>query len=211
MLTAPARGQEACNLKVGEMPVTMVGMRPIATVGINGTQVPLLVDSGAFFSILTDAAAAQLELRVKRVPGDMQVYGLTGRVDARMTTVKSMQLLNVDIPIVDFLVGVNEVGGGAMGVLGRNVLSLADAEYDLAHGALRLIFPKGNCKDRNMAYWAGDRPVVEVPLRPDRNPGKPGIRATAKLNGVESFSTVAPGYTCAEARFARRLQTTSAH
>ena len=28
---APARAQEACNLKVGEMPVTMVGTRPIAT------------------------------------------------------------------------------------------------------------------------------------------------------------------------------------
>ena len=183
LLEVPARGQEACSFKVGQIPVTMVGTRPIATVGINGTEVPLLVDSGAFFSALTDAATAQLELPVKRFPGGMKVSGLTGRIDARMTTVKVMQLLKAEIPNVDFIVGGNEPGGGAMGLLGRNVLALKDTEYDLAHGMVRLTFPEGNCKGRNMAYWAGDTPVVELPLRYERS--RPAIKATAKLNGVD--------------------------
>ena len=184
LLVTPARGQATCDLKVGEMPVTMIGMRPIATVGINGHNVPLLVDSGAFFSDLTDAAAAQLGLPVKPLPDRLRVIGLTGPIDTRMTTVMSMQLLKVDIPNVDFLVGGNESGGGAMGGLGRNVLGLQDTEYDLAHGAIRLVFPEGNCKDRNMAYWAGETPVVEVPLRYDRSRW-PAIKVTAKLNGVD--------------------------
>ena len=55
-----------CVVESIEMPIRMVGSRAVATVGINGTPTPLTVDSGAFYSFLTDAAAAQLQLPLKR-------------------------------------------------------------------------------------------------------------------------------------------------
>ena len=184
-LEMPARGQEACKLKVAQMPVTMVGMRPVARVGINGTEVPLLVDSGAFFSFLTNAAAAQLQLPLRRVPRDLETSGLTGKVDSRMTTVKVVRLLKGEIPDVDFLVGGNEIGSGVMGLLGRNILASSDTEYDLAHGEIRLASPEGDCKGRNMAYWAGEAQVVELPLLYGWSRVNPAIKAMAKLNGVD--------------------------
>ena len=74
---------------------------------------PLTVDSGAFFSSLTDAAAAQLKLHLSRTDG--RVERITGRVDAHVTTVGKLQLLGGDIPRIGFIVGGNEPGAGTMG------------------------------------------------------------------------------------------------
>jgi tetratricopeptide (TPR) repeat protein/predicted aspartyl protease len=152
--------------------------------GLNGTQVSMLVDSGAFFSLLTDATASQLDLRLRRLPEGMRIQGYTGRLHARLTRVSKVDFNGVEIPNIEFLVGVNELGAGIMGVLGRNFLSMADTEYDLAHGVVRLMFPKGECQNFDFAYWAGSAPVNVVPLSPaDRE--DTAIRVLARINGVE--------------------------
>jgi len=151
------------------LPVTMVGTRAIARVHINGTSVPMMVDSGAFYSFLTEAAAAQLKLPLRAMPGRVAVAGLGGEVETSMTTVDRLELLGANVPDVDFIVGGTEPGGGAMGIIGRNILSLADTEYDLAHGVIRLVFPNDDCADANMAYWAGDQPVTRIDLLRDIN------------------------------------------
>ena len=172
-----------CRIRLLEMPVKMVGSRAVATVGINGTDVPLIVDSGAFFSMLTDAAAAQLNLRLQRLPRGMELQGLTGKIDAQMTTVDHLQLLKGDLPDTDFVVGGNEPGAGAMGMMGRNMLSFTDTEYDLAHGMIRFVFPSDGCAASNMAYWAGTTPVSEVVLLHEFRARLPSIRAYVELNG----------------------------
>ena len=73
-------------------------------------------------------------------------------------------LLDAELTNVEFLVGGNELGAGIGGILGRNILSAADTEYDLAHGVVRLSFPKGDCDKTNFAHWAGAAPVVVAPL-----------------------------------------------
>ena len=192
-LQCPAASQAGCQLQVLELPVKMVGHRAIATVGINGTPVPLIVDSGGFFSMLTEAAAAQLNLRLKAMPQRMEVYGLAGKVRTRLTTVEHMQLLKGEIPDVDFIVGGNEPGGGAMGLMGRNILSFTDTEYDFAHGMVRFVFPNDECEHRNMAYWAGDTPVAELSLRHDYREPNPEIRAEVKVNGHDVTATFDSG------------------
>ena len=182
-LQCPGASQAGCQLQVLELPVKMVGGRAIATVGINGTPVPLVVDSGGFFSMLTEAAAAQLNLRLKAMPQGTEIYGLAGKVRTRLTTVGHMQLLKGEIPDVDFIVGGNEPGGDAMGLMGRNILSFTDTEYDLAHGMIRFVFPNDECEHRNMAYWAGDTPVAELSLQHDYRERNPEIRADVKVNG----------------------------
>ncbi len=163
-LQSPAGVQAKCQLKAIDLPVKIVGSRAIATVQINGTQVPLMVDSGAFFSILTDAAAAQLNLSVHALPSNFHVQGVVGRVQTRRTTVDHLKLGNGDLPDMDFLVGGNETEADTMGILGRNILGAFDTEYDLAHGMIRLVKPNDECANTNMAYWAGKTPVSVVKL-----------------------------------------------
>ncbi len=175
-----------CAVKLLELPVKMVGSRAIATVGVNGTTVPLIVDSGAFFSMLTDGAAAQLKLKLHHLPYGMEVQGLTGKVDAQVTVVDHLELLRGDLPDVDFIVGGNEPGAGAMGMLGRNILAFTDTEYDLAHGVIRFVFPNDDCAKANMAYWAGaDTPVSEIELLHEFREKLPSIRAYVEVNGHE--------------------------
>lgn len=184
-LALPMLARAGCEVQTLELPVTMAGSRAIATVGINGTSVPLTVDSGAFFSFLTEGAAAQLKLPQYR-NSRLRVDGITGRVDSYMTRVDKLQLLKGDIPRVEFVVGGNEPGAGTMGLMGRNMLSFTDTEYDLAHGVIRFLFPSDGCAKANMAYWAGSSPVTEIDLVTEFREGKTSaIRARAKLNGSE--------------------------
>ena len=143
-----AVAKTACRLKAVEMPVTMKGQDAIVTVRINETEVPLVLDTGAFYSSLTAAAAAQLGLRTEALPHDMEVLGLSGKAAARMTRVEQLRFLKHELSNIEFLVMANEIRGGAMGLLGRNLLAFTDAEYDLAHGMVRLMFPEGDCEDR---------------------------------------------------------------
>ena len=201
-LASPIVAYAACRIETLEMPIKMVGSRAVATIGINGTSVPLTVDSGAFYSLLTDAVAQQLNLSTKRSP--VRIEGIAGRAETRMTTVDKLQLLKGEIEKVVFFVGGNEPGAGTMGLLGRNILSVTDTEYDLAHGVIRFIFPSSDCAKSNMAYWAGSSPVSEVEFYNDfRNGGKqPAIRAQAKLNGsrlVALFDTGATTVVSAQA------------
>ncbi len=183
VFTWPCAARAGCSIKTIALPVKMVGQRAIATVGINATPVPLMVDTGAFFSMLTEAAAAQLQLKLGPLPYGMQVEGLAGRVHAHSTTVSHLQLVKGEIPDVEFVVGGNEPGEGAMGLMGRNLLSFTDVEYDLAHGVIRFVFPNDDCDKANMAYWAGEMPVAELKLQREHRERTPELRADIELNG----------------------------
>ncbi|PIM51180.1 hypothetical protein CS062_21110 [Roseateles chitinivorans] len=178
-----AAAPDKCQIETMDIPVRLVESRPVATVKLNGVPVPLLVDSGAFYSFLSEASARQLNLRTKPAPDGLRVYGITGAVQAlRVTTVQSVVLEQAELKGVEFLVGGNEINAGIMGVLGRNFLSVADTEYDLAHGVVRLVFPKGDCEKTSLACWAGEAPVIEAPLisygRSDR-----AVRVPVLVNG----------------------------
>src|SRR3954467_1550447 len=70
-----------CQVQSFDIPVTMNGGRAVAHVPINGTAPAFTLDSGAFFSSLTEAAAAQLNLKTRSTRAE--VWGLTGRIDYR--------------------------------------------------------------------------------------------------------------------------------
>ncbi len=175
------------------LPVRLVEQRPVATVKINGTPVPLLVDSGAFFSFLSHASAKQLDLKTRPIPDNLRVYGIGGRVeDLKVAKVAKLELEGAVIPNADFIVGGSEVNAGIMGVLGRNILSAGDTEYDLAHGVIRLVFPRGDCEKTTLAYWAGEAPVIEAPLiNYGRNDSS--IRVPTLVNGQKVVALMDTG------------------
>ncbi len=160
----PAVARAACTLgRLAELPVTMVGLRPLVPATVNGTETTFIADSGAFYSLISPPEAAALHLPLRPTNFNFHLSGVGGDTSASITTVKSFKLAKADIPNIEFLVGGGDVGAGAAGVVGQNVLGLADVEYDLEHGAIRLMRPRG-CERAVLAYWAGARPYSEVKL-----------------------------------------------
>ena len=202
----------ACLLGHLEMPVRIVNQRPVTVLKLNGADVTMLVDSGAFFSLLQPATAAQLGLKLMRMPDHVRVTGYTGAIEAKLTRVEKVGLQGSTLQNVEFIVGGNELGSGIQGVLGRNFLSMADTEYDLGHGVLRLVFPKGDCEQLNLAHWAADAPVIEAELRNNHREGNTDIRVSVRVNDrplVAVMDTGAP-FTALKLRSARRAGVTDA-
>ncbi len=181
-LMAAGRAGAACQIgMIAQLPVTMTGDgRASVPVKINGADARMVADSGAFFSVITPASAAQYGLRLG--PSMVQLEGIGGEAATHLAMVKAFTLAGVSIPNVAFLIAGSELGGEAAGLLGQNVLALADTEYDLADGAIRLIDPKG-CGEEPLAYWAGSEPVTTLTIGATTR-REPDIAAWAQLNGT---------------------------
>lgn len=203
-LALPPLSHGRCQVGSFEIPVTMSGLRAVATLRVNGTPVPMTVDSGASFSVLTEATAEQLQLRRRRLPFGYEAYGLTGRVNFQLTEVAKLGFQNAELSKVEFLVGGNEPGGGTMGLMGRNLLAWSDAEYDIANGAIRIMVPKGDCDNTDMAYWAGNTPVAKVNLLRPRDERFPTIRVPVKINDQTFTAVLDTGATSILSRSAAR-------
>ena len=151
LAAAPAGAAESCRLEpIAELKVTMNGMRPMAPARVNDHDAMFLVDSGAFYSVISPGSAAEFGLPLRMGPPGFHIGGVGGEASVSVTTVKTFTLAGAPIPDVQFFVAGSE-GGGA-GALGQNLLSLDDVEYDLAAGVVRIMKPL-NCGDQPLAYW----------------------------------------------------------
>lgn len=159
LVFAAGAAAEPCKLgRVAELPVTMENRQPLVHAAINGKDALFVADSGAFFSTLTPAAAKQFNLPLQSTEG-MLVEGVGGNSFAWMTTVKTFTIFGADLPRIPFYVFGNDVGGGAVGLLGQNVFRLGDVDYDLANGMISLLRTHGDCKKTSLAYWANSAGV----------------------------------------------------
>jgi tetratricopeptide (TPR) repeat protein/predicted aspartyl protease len=194
----------ACSVaKIADLPVTMQAMKPLTEAKVNGTDVRFTVDSGAFFSVISPGNAKALGLNSEIMPGH-RMRGINGDAPMSVATVKSFTIAGQTLPRVQFVVAGSDLGASGIGVIGQNFLGLADAEYDLPHGVVRLMQAKG-CEKGNMAYWANGRPysVVEFAQRDPRDTHTIGI---VFVNGVKvraTFDTGAGGSILSMAAAAR--------
>jgi tetratricopeptide (TPR) repeat protein len=176
----------SCQLgKMLEFQVTMTNLRPLVNANINDAAVRLLVDSGAFFSILSQASVTELNLSTYPAPRGFYITGIGGgTANAAITKVKTFTLAGVSLHNIEFLVGGSEVGRETVGVLGQNVLHIADVEYDLAQGVIRLMKPVG-CGKAVLAYWLdASLPYSAVDIE-STTVAKPFTTASAFINGRE--------------------------
>ena len=180
---AQAAAPPRCNLgKFADLPVTMTGMRPHVMVKINGVDTPFTVDSGAFFSILNRATVDKMGIRTTMAPFGYEVRGVGGaenRVD--VATVKRFGLGILDLPDIVFL-ALPDAERGSAGLLGQNVLSLFDTEYDIGNGMIRLMKPSEGCAHANLGYWADDKAVNVVDVE-SISPQQRHLRGTIRING----------------------------
>ncbi len=180
---------DGCKVgKIAEFPIAMVGLRPLMTAAINDVDVQFVVDSGAFYSMISAASAAQLKLRTSPAPLGFYLTGVHGAADASIATAKTFTLAGVPLHNVEFLVGGSEAGAGSIGLLGQNILHLEDVEYDLGHGMVRLIKAVG-CRKTRLAYWVGDStPYSIIDLAAESDANSPRLSHTlsvAYINGVK--------------------------
>ena len=184
-LGAGSAAAEPCQLaRFAELPVTMEGMRPLVHAAINGQDALFIADSGAFFSSLTPAAARGFKLRLDPVNPSFGLTGVGGAAQVWLTTVPKFTIFRLDLPKVPFLVAGNDLGHGAVGLLGQNVFRLGDVEYDLANGMITILRTHGDCRKTSLAYWANAKQLPYSEIDIDfASRERPHTTGEAYLNG----------------------------
>jgi len=181
-----------CTLGVmADLPVTMQGLNVSVPTKVNGKDTSFWLDSGAFFSIMPKAKAIEFNLGLEPMPPGFSVIGIGGQADVDLTTIKSFGIVGHDLKNVKFLVGGSDSGNG---LIGRNILALADTEFDLANGSVKLI-KKHGCGNGSLAYWTGGKPWFTVPLLPNPDAGDHDFRLPVMINGTKieaEFDTGSP-------------------
>ncbi len=162
----------------------MSGTSPLVNAKINDQDVQFTLDSGAFYSSISPASAAQLKLHLSPAPYGFYLSGVGGRTDASIATVKVLTFAGVPIRDVQFLVGGGEVGRDSVGLLGQNFLRIADVEYDLANGVIRL-WRTDKCEHTLLAYWAKPQQPYSLIDINRTTPLAPHTIGPAFLNGVK--------------------------
>lgn len=181
-----AHAADGCKLnRLAVLPVTMNGLRPTVEAQINGRPALFTLDSGAFWSSITPASAKEYELHVDygRFPG-LYVQGVGGTASAGVTKIKDLTLFKVPLHNFDFIVGGSEPGKGTVGLLGQNILRIADVEYDLSQGSLTLFKPD-NCKHANLVYWAKQGDSYSEMEIEETTPREPHTTGKVLLNGAK--------------------------
>lgn len=187
MLAPVLAAAAPCKLgKIFEFPITMTEMGPLTTAKVNGADVRFMVDSGAFWSVISPASAAELKLQTYLAPFGFYMVGLGGaRTDVSLAKVKDFSLAGFTFHNVDFLIGGSQVDAG-IGVLGQNVLHFAkgDVEYDLGQGVVRVMKPVDCARDVKLAYWTANTTYSDLKIEPITR-AAPHAIGRASINGAE--------------------------
>lgn len=182
-LASAASADTACKVgTIAELPVTMSGLSPLVHAKINGQNATFMADSGAWYSMISPGSAAEYGLTLQHLPPGFILTGVGGSVLPSMTTVKTFTIAGVPVPKVQFLVGGSEVG--SVGLLGQNVLALADTEFDLGHGMIRLMRNDG-CGKANLAYWIPAGAAYSMLDTEHVDSERPHILASIYINGIK--------------------------
>jgi tetratricopeptide (TPR) repeat protein len=182
MVSVSSANAADCKLqKVVDLPVTMVGTRPTVPAKINGRDVTFIADSGAFYSTLSNTIAKELNLPLEFPPFNLRVSGVGGEANIMLTRVKTFTFADAPIPNIEFIVSAGAGGAGSAGLLGQNIWGIADVEYDLGDGAIRMFKPH-DCGDLNLAYWADGKPYNQLSIIYGEETSKK-VFADAYVNG----------------------------
>ena len=153
VLLASQAWADGCHLMdYGTLQVEMVDGQATTKVSINGADTRFILDTGALFNTMPRANALALGLKLQPAPFGYRLSGIGGSAELDFAGVKEFGILNTTLHDIGFMVGGTDMGHG---LLGANLLDLADVEIDLAHGKVTL-FNAASCKKLALAYWSKD-------------------------------------------------------
>ena len=170
----PAR--KCVMYQVGDLKVQVVRNRAMLQATVDGQPVRVLIDTGADTSILYRAKAEALHLALTDLPG-YRLGGAGGVTQGQTAFINQLQLAGATKTGFNMLVAGEGRTADFDILLGEDFLGKFDIEFDLAHGAVRLLQPR-NCGEGDMAYWA--TAYNETPIVDDHH-DKVGL--IVKLNG----------------------------
>jgi predicted aspartyl protease len=180
-----------CKLvRIAEWPVRLQRGLPIMEGAINGRKVGVLLDTGAYASLITKAAADRLELNTRMTAETMIGVGGTSRV--LMTRVDKFEIGGASLDGMRVRVGGERPIPGVDFILGDDFFASVDIEFDYAKGVVRLYQPQ-DCRNVSLAYW--DPRALQVPMENEKKVlfavRVNGREATAMLDSGASSSVVA--------------------
>ncbi len=165
----------------GALPVEMQGGRATTVVKINGQETRFILDTGAFFSIMSRANADALKLEREPAPFGFFMSGIGGDFDVELTHIAEFGILGATLKNIEFVVGGSDMG---MGLIGANLLDWKDLEIDLAQGKLHLMKPLG-CEHAALAYWTQDENYEVADLSPSDRSSDRRTFVTVTINGKQ--------------------------
>src|ERR1700733_1581311 len=102
LLSSPSHA--VCTRVAVDLPVTMADSKAMVLSKINGTEVPFIIDSGAFYSLMSQGVAQEFKLRTRNAPLGLRINGIGGVAVPTIATVKAFGLKDVTMTNVEFLV-----------------------------------------------------------------------------------------------------------
>ena len=182
MLGATGIAAAGCQIqRYPIMPVTLRNRQALIGVKINGKPAVIAVDTGASYSILSPQAVHRFNLTRLFAPPGLFLAGVGGDTQPQLVNAHTFTFVRQELHQVQFLVA----GGGSpvhsVGLLGDNLMHVADIEFNLPKGYMRFVRP-AHCGNMPLAYWAGHRPVGVVPLHPPTSQ-TPQFIGSAMLDG----------------------------
>ncbi|MEO7066062.1 MAG: aspartyl protease family protein [Rhodanobacter sp.] len=163
----------------GTLPVEMIGHRATTMVKINGQDTRFVLDTGAFYNIMSHANALALGVRLRSAPFGFRIGGVGGSAPAEFGEVKDFGILGGTLKNIGFIVGGTDMGHG---LLGANLLDVADLELDLAHGKVTLFKPN-HCNKSALAYWSTGRNYNVAEIEPPINQNDRRTFLSVIING----------------------------
>jgi predicted aspartyl protease len=147
----------ACKIaQISELRVARVGNRPMIDGQINEQPIKILVDTGSYDSFISGGAARRLNLPIRDNPGPSAAgRGIGGETQQRNTVVERLKIDRFSADGLRLNVTVSKLGEDPNSfafVLGSDFFAHFTTEFDLAHGAIRLLRPDG-CKPEQLVYW----------------------------------------------------------
>ena len=142
-----------CQLtQVADWPVRITAGHLVVDGSVNGNKVGVALDTGGMSSI-TRPAADRLGL-TRRTARGYRIYGVGGEGYVESSLVDEFKVGDLTRKNWDVMVaGDRDLGPSIDVILGDDVFSQVDVEFDLHHGRVRLFQAKG-CESVALAYWA---------------------------------------------------------
>jgi len=178
-LTAWNQAFGDCTIQMFDLPVTVERNRALLSGEINGQLIKIFVDTGSANSFIWRSEAKRLGLEVWDSSAVAMAVG--GSIHLQHALVKQLTLGKLTASNVDFTVVGRENPQPDLPavVLGENFFSRYSSEFDLRHGAIRLMHAKG-CEPGQMVYWSKTYSLAKL-TRPVADGNE--IRPEIMLNG----------------------------
>jgi hypothetical protein len=160
-LSAATPATAACQLlQLAELDVTVKNNTPLVPVTIDGQSVEMILDTSYTRSQIRRSAAQDLHLKPR--PSSLAFYGPYGIDVAEIASIRDFTFAGSTAHQMLFYVTNQETTmDNIVGVLGEDILSHFDIEFDLASRKIRLFAAK-DCKGDQVAYWTHDYFVADL-------------------------------------------------